>query len=163
MIIILFRPKDFDKISQTNIESLISNKIEESIHLDYKETLGSNKEIAKDISSFANTDAGNIIYGIEEKDNKPTKIVPINNSILREKLDLIVKDGIDPPLNIRILPLDVISEGKNGQIFIVYIPKKYPRIHQAKGYKRYYKRTEFTSSPMSNSEIELAFRLLNIT
>ena len=50
-------------------------------------------------------------------------------------------------------------KGNIGQVFIVYIPKKYPVLHQAKKRKIYYKRTEFTSSPMSNNEIKLAFNL----
>ena len=36
-----------------------------------------NKDIAKTISSFANSDGGNIIYGILEEGHKPVEINPM--------------------------------------------------------------------------------------
>jgi len=103
----LITPERFNEVNQDFLESLIENGIEENIHLDYKEKLGNNAEIAKDLSSFANNDGGNIIYGIREANNKPTEIIPLNQPNLREKLDQIARNGIDPSLDIRILPIDV--------------------------------------------------------
>lgn len=155
----LITPERFNEVNQDFLESLIENGIEENIHLDYKEQLGNNAEIAKDLSSFANNDGGNIIYGMREINNKPTEIIPINQPNLREKFDQIARNGIDPSLDIRILPIDVDIEGNEGQVFLIYIPRKYPILHQAVRRGKYYKRTEFTSSPMSNFEIETAFNL----
>ncbi len=156
----LITPDKFEIINQEFFESLIQNGIEENLHLDYKEKVDlNNAEIAKDISSFANKDGGNIIYGIKEFNQKPTKITPIQEKGVRERIDQIALNGIDPSLNIRIKPVDVDVDGVKGQIFVISIPKKYPRIHQAKKRKKYYQRTEFTTSAMSNSEIELAFNL----
>jgi len=156
----LITPDRFNEVNQDFLESLIKNGIEENIHLDYKEQLGSNAEIAKDLSSFANSDGGNIIYGIREVNNRPTEIIPINQPNLREKLDQIARNGIDPSLDVRIFPIHVNIEGNEGQIFLIYIPRKYPILHQAVKRAKYYKRTEFTSSPMSNFEIETAFKLV---
>lgn len=156
----LITPDQFNEVNQDFLESLIKNGIEENIHLDYKEQLGSNAEIAKDLSSFANSDGGNIIYGIREVKNKPTEIIPINQPILREKIDQIARNGIDPSLDVRIFPIDVNIEGNEGQVILIYIPRKYPILHQAIKRGKYYKRTEFTSSPMSNFEIETAFKLV---
>ncbi len=155
----LITPDQFNEVNQDFLESLIKNGIEENIHLDYKEELGSNAEIAKDFSSFANSEGGNIIYGMQEVNNKPTEIKPIRQSNLREKLDQIARNGIDPSLDVRILPIDVNIKGNEGQVFLINIPRKYPILHQAVKRAKYYKRTEFTSSPMSNFEIETAFRL----
>jgi hypothetical protein len=156
----LITPDRFNEVKQDFLESLIVNGIEENIHLDYKEQLGNNAEIAKDLSSFANSDGGNIIYGIREINNKPKEIIPINQPNLREKLDLIARNGIDPSLDVRIFPIDVNIEGNEGQVILIYIPRKYPILHQALKRGKYYKRTEFTSSPMSNFEIETAFKLV---
>ena len=94
----LITPKKFEEtnINQKFFETLISNGIEENIHLDYKKQIGSNAEIAKDFSSFANSDGGNIIYGIEEKNNKPIKIVPIKENGIREKFDQISLGELTP-------------------------------------------------------------------
>lgn len=156
----LITPDRFNEVNQDFLESLIKNGIEENIHLDYKEQLGSNAEIAKDLSSFANSDGGIIIYGIREVNNKPTEIILINQPNLREKLDQIARNGIDPSLDVRILPIHVNIEGNEGQVFLIYIPRKYPILHQAVKRAKYYKRTEFTSSPMLNFEIETAFKLV---
>ena len=56
---------------------MISNKIMESIHIDYKAgkaLSGKAKEISKDISAFANSDGGYVIYGVSEKEHLPTSI-----------------------------------------------------------------------------------------
>ena len=66
----------------------------------------------------------------------------------RERLDNISLAGIDPSLNIKIWPIDINISGKTGQVFILYIPKKYPNIHFAKKKQRYYKRSNFSSVPM---------------
>ena len=68
----------FDKYeySEADITALIHGKAEESIHLDFKaaESLGDSNpkknEIAKDVSAFANSDGGIIIYGISEQDHR---------------------------------------------------------------------------------------------
>ncbi len=157
----LFKPDKAPDIKQEDLDLLIQNMIEESIHLDYKDpqALNNNAEVAKDLSSFANSDGGNIIYGIFEDKYKPRKIIPINEEGLRERIDQIAHTGIDPPLNIKIWPVDVNVEGKIGQIFVVYIPKKYPNLHYAKKKNKFYKRTNFSSTPMERYEIELAYKL----
>ncbi len=100
----LFKPDKTSDIKQEDLKLIIRNWIEESIHLDYKDpqALNNNAEVAKDISSFANSDGGNIIYGIFEDKHKPRKIIPTNKEGLRERIDQIAHTGIDPPLNIKI-------------------------------------------------------------
>ena len=55
-----------------DINNFISNKIEENLNLDYKasDALQRNdkktNEISKDVSAFANSDGGLIIYGIKD-------------------------------------------------------------------------------------------------
>ncbi len=159
----LFFPKNIGdkRIIQEDLDNLIKMGIEENIHLEYKRKLTSNEKIAKSLSSFANSDGGNIIYGILEEDHKPTNINPINPKDIKEKLDHIAHNGIDPPLNIKIWPVDIQTETNKGQAFVVYVPKKYPYLHYAKTNHRYYKRTNFSSVPMERYEIEQAFKLIS--
>ncbi|MFX1396843.1 MAG: helix-turn-helix domain-containing protein [Promethearchaeota archaeon] len=158
----LVTPNNFNSnwINQEFLKNLILDGIEESIHLEYKRELGNNNaEIAKDISSFANSDGGNIIYGIVEDNHKPTKIKPLDPKDTRETIDNIALTGIDPPLNIRIFPIDVNVDGNEGQVFVLYIPRKYPYLHYTKKNKRYYKRANNSSIPMERYEIEEAFKI----
>ena len=159
----LFTPKSVgdEGIKQENLDQIIKLGIEESIHLEYKRELNNNKDIAKSLSSFANSDGGNIIYGFLEEDHKPVRINPIEPKDIREKIDQIAHNGIDPPLNIKIWPVDIKIETYLGQVYVIYVPKKYPYLHFAKSSHRFYKRTNFTSVPMERYEITQAFKLIS--
>lgn len=147
-----------ENINQAFFEQLIQDGIEEDVHLDYKREIDNNSgEIAKDLSAFANSDGGYIVYGIEEEMQKPKNIIPIIGIGIKERLDQIAQSGIDPALNTRIIAIDVNVNGISGQIFLVYIPKKYPILHFAKKKKRFYYRSNFISIPMERYQIEQAY------
>src|SRR5665647_731735 len=62
---------NYNSITFQDIERLVSNKIPESRTLDYKRDLNiekgdDRKDFLYDISSFANTDGGTIIFGVSE-------------------------------------------------------------------------------------------------
>lgn len=63
-----------------DLEQLIKNEIQESLTLDYKASasLGRDnerrKELVKDVSAFANSAGGQIVYGIEEVECKPVRV-----------------------------------------------------------------------------------------
>lgn len=155
----LITPNQFETINQEFLEDLISFKTEEDIHLEYKEGVISSQKIAKALSSLANTEGGNVIFGIKEEKNKPVEITPISTPKTKEKIDQVARTGISPPLHIRILPVDVNIESTEGQVFVVYVPKKYPFLHFAKKSHRFYKRSEANSIYMEEYEIREAYRL----
>ena len=61
-----------------DINNLIIAQVQESLHLDYKgsDAIDGNKkiEISKDVSAFANSDGGAIVYGITEVGHLPVAI-----------------------------------------------------------------------------------------
>jgi len=143
------------------INSLISNKIEENLNLDYKASASLGKqdkkvnEISKDVSAFANSDGGTIIYGVSEDPEKrhlPQGIDPIDrNLVSKEWLEQIIQGNIRPRIDgIKIHPVTV-NEQKGHVIYVVDIPKS-NTAHQAKD-KKYYKRYNFNSEAMLDYEI----------
>jgi predicted HTH transcriptional regulator len=69
------------KIStKEDLQRLVDEEIQESLTLDYKASPSlarddkSRDELCKDVSAFANSAGGQIIYGIVEKDRKPVKV-----------------------------------------------------------------------------------------
>lgn len=90
----LVTPNQFETINHEFLERLILFKTEEDIHLEYKEVVITSNKIAKILSSLANTEGGNVIFGIREEKNKPVEITPISTHKTKEKIDQIARTGI---------------------------------------------------------------------
>ncbi len=138
------------------IQSMIEDKIEENLTLEYKgaKALVNHSEITKDVSSFANSTGGTIIYGIKEFDAKdkkhlPEKIDPIKRSDMsKERLEHII-NNIKPRIeNLKIEPVRINDD---ALIYAVEIEQS-NTAHQAMDH-RYYKRHNFQSVPMDDYEI----------
>lgn len=96
--------------TENSLKNLISSETEESLTLEYKsaEALGradlQKAEITKDVSAFANSAGGTIIYGIRESDHPerrhlPERIVPVDRTeFSREWLEQII-NGIRPRID----------------------------------------------------------------
>jgi len=151
--------KDWKK---EDVEELVKDGIEESLSLEYKscgalgKTDEKKKEISKDVSSFANSDGGVIIYGVKEYDQEDKKHLPERieegfdpADISKEWFEQVIISNIKPKINLLIYP---IPTGINNKvIYVVDIPKG-ETAYQAKDY-RYYKRHNFQSVPMEDYEI----------
>lgn len=138
------------------IDTLIADEVQESLHLDYKDSraVDSSKfgELAKDVSAFANSDGGLIIYGIQEKDHLPLgKDGGVDhNKYSRERLEQVISSNISPRIDdIRIaqIPLSAATS-----IYAIRVPKSFRAPHQSPD-KKYYKRYNFQSLPMEDYEI----------
>ena len=133
--------------------TLIQNEILENIKLEYKKEFGSNKEISKDISAFANTYGGDTIYGVSEVNGKPS--LPINwldNKGIKEKIEQIINSHINPKLeNVEIIRIDKTDDNTKS-IFIINIPISINAPHMALDNK-YYIRRNSVSIPMTDSEV----------
>lgn len=147
------------------INQFITDGVEENIHLDYKGSGSLSKqdakkaEISKDVSAFANSDGGTIIYGIAEfneaeKRHLPEKLDPIDGTqFTKEWLEQVINSSISPRItNVIITPIQIGDPAQNKVIYVVDIPKGMTA-HQAKD-KRYYRRFNFESQMMEDWEIK---------
>lgn len=154
-----------DNYSLADIEYLIRNEVEEDVHLDYKEkralakTDSARFDITKDVSAFANSDGGMLVYGIAEHDHKPKEISPIDGRIFtKEWLENIIQ-SIQPRVeNVKIFPVRVAGIEKS--VYFVQIPRSDNAPHMAKD-KRYYKRFNFQSVPMEDYEVKDTYNRLS--
>ncbi|MDE2797037.1 MAG: ATP-binding protein [Gemmatimonadota bacterium] len=141
-----------------DLKNMIKNQIQENIHLDYKRSSAlssqnSHREIAKDVSAFANSDGGCIIYGIEEDKHLPKRIDSgvDHYKYTREWLENVITSNISPRIDgITISPIPLSPD---NSVYIVDIPKSSRGPHQDRGNHRYYKRFNFKSQPMEDYEI----------
>jgi hypothetical protein len=147
------------------LNELTFNSVEENGHLDYKgagslgKSDGKKAEISKDVSAFANSDGGIIIYGLKEFDegdkrHLPEGLDPIDGSqFSKEWLEQVINSTISPRItNITITPIQTDEPSLNLVVYVVEIPKGITA-HQAKD-KRYYRRFNFESQMMDDWEIK---------
>jgi hypothetical protein len=148
---------------ESDLLALISAGVEESASLDYKRADSLNKrddkkktEITKDVSSFANSAGGVIIYGIAEgstadKRHRPDSLSPVDrNEHSKEWLDQICA-GIRPPIDGLEINSVQLSSGQNDVAYVVVIPASTTAHQAADG--RYYQRRNFLAEWMEDYQI----------
>lgn len=162
--------KNIDQIDEEDLQFLIEDQTPESRTLEYKSELNLQKdnnkiEFAKDISSFANSAGGLIIYGMAEGKNegnkgKPETLCgfnpdPIDEDEFKRKVYQILQTNISPKipsLNTHFVPL------KNGKkAFLVDVPKSFVAPHIVKKEHRFYHRDDAMRHHMDEQELKTAF------
>jgi hypothetical protein len=153
--------------TEEDLQRLVDDNVPEDVHLDYKASealaLPEKNEILKDISSFANSDGGIIIYGISEagiKEDKkhPPPTIFLDNGIdsfskcNKEWLERIIHNGSISPKIIGI-KINTIPLSNGNYAYAIEIPKSAAAPHQSSD-KKYYKRSNSQSNPMEHYEIE---------
>ena len=151
--------QDLTEYTPADIQSLIDNNVEESIHLDFKASQALEKtekkkdEIAKDVSAFANSDGGVIVYGVNEKNHCADSISYIDgNTITKEWLEQVINSKINKRIvGVQIFPVrfgDKIAQ----TVYVVKIPRSDNVPHMSSD-RRYYRRYNFVSVPMEEYEV----------
>lgn len=148
--------------TKQKLEQMITDRIEEDITLDYKRadslarSDGRKAELVRDVSAFANSSGGVLIYGIAEPDDKnkrhlPERLDPINRGeISKEWIEQVIQT-IQPRVEGIIIHPITIDERQNLVCCVVEIPQSHTA-HQARDHI-YYKRHNFNNLPMEDYEI----------
>lgn len=159
--------KKIDDITIDDIKLLIDNSVCESKSLEYKKELhiendADKKEFLADVSSFANSTGGDIIFGIEEDDNDkvPINIVGIpydNEDKLIRRLEDFIRQSIQPIiLNIEYKAIEV---NEQSYILIIRIPQSIVAPHRVeyRGHNKFFTRSSKGKYQMDVSELRIAF------
>ena len=159
--------KPSNEWDENNVLQLIESQVEENIQLDYKasaslqKTDEKKKEISKDVSAFANSVGGTIVYGVAqyadaERRRFPERIDggydPVE--ISKKWLEQVINSRSQPRIQgIRINPIQLDRTAPGRVIYVVFVPESFTA-HQASDL-RYYKRYNFESLPMEDYEVRL--------
>ncbi len=148
--------------TKERLEQLVTDGQEEGLALEYKgagslqKTEGKKAEITKDVSAFANSSGGILIYGIAEFDDRakrhlPECIDPIDRrEFTKEWLEQVIQ-SIQPRIDgVMVHPVTVDEESNSG-CYVVEIQQSHTA-HQARDHV-YYKRHNFNVLPMEDYEV----------
>jgi hypothetical protein len=166
--------KPFDQIDKSDIEALVTEKVEEGRTIEYKQALPGNqdkdkKEFLADVSSFANASGGDLLYGVEEerdsddKHNGIPKDAPglaiLNADAEIRRLENILRDGIRP--RIAGVHLRTVDGFASGPMLLIRIQKSYAAPHMVtfQEHSRFYSRNSKGKYPLDVGEIRSAFAL----
>lgn len=150
--------------TEDDILSLKGSRAQESLYLEFKssESLGKDDrkrdEMSKDVSAFANSEGGDILYGVLEHGKPPPSFGDVDNGIdirdiTPEWVEQVIQSRIQPRIDgVRINPIELGKTRKGRFVYAIHIPSSPNAPHQASD-KRYYKRFNFTSVPMEDYEI----------
>lgn len=158
--------KPLNSVSEADLQILITNAVPEGKTIEYKELLPGNadaekKEFLADVSSFANTVGGDLIFGITEDQGTPASIVGvIANDLDLElrRLDSIIMSGLDPRIRYAVRVVDC-----NGgrRIIVIRCERSWSGLHRVvfKGHDKFYGRNSAGKYPLDVAELRTAFTL----
>ncbi len=143
-------------LDRNDIDQYISSLAEESINLEFKRgdaLSDKNKaEIAKDVSAFANSDGGVIIYGIEEKEHKASGLFFVNGfEFTKEWLEQVINSRIHRKITGLIIDPIRYDDKIEQSVYAVTIPRSVNAPHMVDG--KFYRRYNFQSIVMEEYEV----------
>lgn len=159
--------KKLQDITEEDLHNLIKNKVIENKTLEYKEKLNlskdnDKKEFLADITAFANSEGGYIIYGIRENKGLPVEFLGIEDKDqdkdkLTQTINNLLQDGVSP--RIADVKLHFLELNNEKQILIIKILQSFMSPHRVviKGHNEFYARNSNGKYKMDVNELRTAF------
>jgi len=160
--------KPIDQITEADLNALITAGVTERKTLDYKQQLpdltdARKRELLADVSSFANTAGGDLVFGITESAGVPTgipgvKIGDADQEILR--FDSIIRDGLSPRIRHTTQPVPLAN---SRYVLIIRSERSWYGPHRVifKGNNRFYGRTTNGKYELDVTDLRNAFLFAN--
>lgn len=157
--------KPISAITKDDIQQLLAAAVRENRVIEYKRILpgnsdGDKKEFLGDVTSFANAEGGDILYGVEAKDGVPTDVpglADFNEDKERLRLESSMLNAIDP--RIPGVQMYAVSGFTAGPILIVRIPRSWSAPHMVtfQNGQRFFTRNSAGKYQMDVRELRTAF------
>ena len=154
--------------TEQDLLELIKDQVSESLTLDYKASAAMQRtdakkaELSKDISAFANSAGGLLVYGVVENGHVPTHLDDgfDPNEISKEWIEHVLNSRISRRIDgLKIHPVP-LSQHRPGRLaYVVEVPASARAPHMASDH-RFYKRFNFESVPMEEYEVRDVSRRL---
>jgi predicted HTH transcriptional regulator len=150
-------PKPLAGVTEADLLALISNGVMEGKMIEFKRELpggqdADKKEFLGDVSSFANTTGGDLLFGVEAVQGVATQLVGLANGDLDkelQRLDALIADGLDPRIRYAhaIVPLT-----GNKPVLVFRIERSWIAPHRVvyKGHDKFYGRSATRKYPSTS-------------
>lgn len=159
--------KPLESIVEEDLAKLIEAGDPEGKQLEYKRALPEASDAGKvkflrSVTSLANTQGGDVIYGMEAKDGIPQRIHPLEMASADQvllRLESLCADGVSPRLQgvqFRFVPL-----ASGGEVLVVRTSKSWNAPHRVStgGHAHFYGRNANGSYQLDVGELRQAFTL----
>jgi hypothetical protein len=163
--------KPIDQVVEADLRSLVENQVSERKTIEYKQALpgksdGERKEFLADVSSFANSSGGHLVYGMKEEGGLPIELCGLgveDAAATVNDLDSRIRDGIKPRIPGAIVWAVRLESG--GTAAVIRIPRSYASPHMVTygGSSRFFARTSNGKYQLDVEEIRAAFLLSDKT
>lgn len=157
--------KNIESITENDLNDLVEKEVFEKRTLEYKECFPGNsvsdkKELLADVSSFANSAGGYMIFGIREKKGVPQEVKGFENNIIdqeKTRLENMIINGISP--RITGINFRSIKVKNNKYVLIIKIPRSFAGPHRViyNHHDKFYTRDNACKHQMDISELRNAF------
>lgn len=158
--------KKLEDITEDDLIALIDNQVREGRTIDYKRELpggndASKKEFLADVSSFANTSGGDLIFGMTEVEALPTAIIGLQSGDLdreRQRLESIMASGLEPRIRYEVRDINC-ADGK--RVLILRMDRSWSGPHRVvfQQSDRFWGRNSSGKYPLDVNELKAAFTL----
>lgn len=153
-----------DAITRADLDALVANRVTEGRTLEFKRDLPGGKdeevkEFLADVTSLANTQGGDLIFGIEDDKGEATALPGVNVpdvDALLLRLENLLRDAVQPRLPVRMKW--VTFSGPEGSL-IIRVPSSVTSPHRVtyRGSGRFYHRNSRGKAEMDTHELRQAF------
>jgi len=113
------------------------------------------KELGKQVSAFANSGGGYLIFGIDDQRTPQECENTVGRQSMKDYLSTMVEQSVEYPIrDFRVHPIQ-FAEGDDRSIYVLDIGDSVAAPHQAKDEKKYYYRIDGHSKPAPHFHLEL--------
>jgi Putative DNA-binding domain len=161
-------PSNLLLTTQADIQRLIADRVQEGPHLDFKRDLpvawdnSAKHELLADVTAFANSGGGEIVYGIDENEAAeasaicPQTLASVDQEVRR--LQDFLLNLAEPRLpGVQVHAVPVTLAGKSGYVLVVRVPQSWAAPHRVKTNQHLYVREGLRKRPLDVPELRALF------
>jgi hypothetical protein len=148
-------PQNIDTLA--GLSTLVSQKIAETSHLDFKRQVNDNDELADDLVAMVNSGGGVLVIGVgTDKSDRACSLHEHPLKTIEQQAVQAARDGIDEPLRIEPIPVPSDTDPSRGYLVIAIPPSvRIPHIGSKRG--RILHRVGTHNKAMTRREVGAAF------